>query len=63
MPEPDDTPTQHPAEQASAALTPMAAMSYQAHEWFGCFLAAGFNEGQAMYLVAVQLCGGPRPPA
>jgi cytochrome c len=33
-----------------------------AHEVFLSARGAGFTRGQALYLAACVLCGGPRPP-
>lgn len=32
------------------------------HEAYTSFLQAGFSHGDALYLTACVLCGGPKPP-
>ena len=45
--------TNNPFGEMAQAATAM-------HEMFLSYLAAGFTEGQALYLVACLACGGPR---
>lgn len=49
--------TQHPPQ-----VVDMRTALINAHEVFLSARAAGFNRGQALYLAACVLCGGPRPP-
>jgi hypothetical protein len=41
-------------------LSPLIAMAVQLHELFQALVHAGFTETQAMYMVASQVCGGPK---
>jgi hypothetical protein len=51
-----DEPEEMPANPFSALTE--AAMSM--HELFSSYQEAGFSDGQAMYLVACLMCGGPK---
>lgn len=51
MPEPDDP------------ITQLAAAAVQLHELYASFVAAGFSESQALYLVGQALSAGIRGPS
>lgn len=56
---------EHPVEDTPVdPFTSMAAAAASMHEMYVSLLAAGFNEAQAMYIVAQALTGGKgTPPA
>lgn len=53
-----------PDEETPAdPFTAFAMAAAQIHEMFVAYLAVGFTEAQAMYLVAAAVTGGPKAPA
>jgi hypothetical protein len=44
-------------------LTPAQQVMAQAHEMFLSARYVGFTHGEALYLVATMVCGGPKLPA
>jgi hypothetical protein len=59
-----EQPEQAPAnESPDNPMTPLAVGVAQLHEFFAALVASGFSVDQAIYLVAAQMCGGPKGPA
>lgn len=44
------------------SFSPLQVGMFNAHELYHGARNAGFNSGQALYLVACAITGGPRPP-
>lgn len=59
---PDDEAPEQAEPHPSDPFTGLDMGSVYLHETFASYVAAGFTEPQALYLVAAQLTGGPKAP-